>query len=41
VDAASAKATYSEGFLEVRLPKASKEPPKEVEIDVTTRKPTE
>ncbi len=41
VEAASSKARYSEGFLEVRLPKASKEPPKEVEIDVTTRKPAE
>ena len=41
VEAASSKARYSEGFLEVRLSKASKEPSKEVEIDVTTRKPAE
>lgn len=41
VEAASSKARYSEGFLEVRLSKASKEPSKEVEIDVTTRKPDE
>jgi HSP20 family protein len=41
VQVESAKATYSDGFMEVRLPKVSKEPVKEVEIDVTTRKPSE
>jgi len=36
VDAEAANAVYSNGFMEVRLPKVSKEPPREVEIDVTT-----
>jgi HSP20 family protein len=36
VDAEQAKAFYSNGFMEIRLPKVSKEPPREVEIDVTT-----
>lgn len=36
VEAEEAKATYSEGFMEVRLPKVQKAPPKEVEIDVAT-----
>lgn len=34
VVAEEARAVYEEGFLEVRLPKAAKEPPKGVEIDV-------
>ncbi len=34
VKAEKARAVYEEGFLEVRLPKAAKEPPKGVEIDV-------
>jgi len=36
VDAGEARATYDEGFLEIRLPKTAKEPPKEVDIDVST-----
>ncbi|MHB8894504.1 MAG: Hsp20/alpha crystallin family protein [Candidatus Geothermincolia bacterium] len=36
VRAEDAKALYSEGFMEIRLPKISKAPPKEVEIDVAT-----
>ena len=35
VDAGAAKATYNEGFLEIRLPKTAKEPPKEVDVDVS------
>jgi HSP20 family protein len=35
VDAGEARATYDEGFLEIRLPKTAKEPPKEVDIDVS------
>jgi HSP20 family protein len=34
VNADEAKALYADGFMEIRLPKISKEPPKEVEIDV-------
>lgn len=37
VDGEAAKAVYSDGFMEVRLPKLTKEPPKEVEIDVATK----
>jgi HSP20 family protein len=36
VDAETATATYDEGFLEIRLPKIAKEPPKEVDVDVST-----
>jgi len=36
VDAEKAKAVYSDGFMEIRLPKISKAPPKEVEIDVAS-----
>jgi HSP20 family protein len=36
VDASKASAVYEDGFLEIRLPKVSKEPPTEVEIDVST-----
>jgi HSP20 family protein len=36
VDAEAAKATYDEGFLEIRLPKIAKEPPKGVDVDVST-----
>ena len=35
VDAGSARAVYDEGFLEIRLPKVSKEPPRGVDIDVS------
>ena len=35
VDAENAKAIYDEGFLEIRLPKVAKEPPKEVGVDVS------
>lgn len=35
VDAGRARATYDEGFLEIRLPRTAKEPPKEVDIDVS------
>ena len=36
VDAEKAVATYNEGFLEIRLPKVEKEPPREVDVDVST-----
>lgn len=36
VDAERAKADYDAGFLEIRLPKVSPEPPREVEVDVST-----
>jgi HSP20 family protein len=36
VNAEKATAIYDEGFLEIRLPKAAKEPPKEVGVDVST-----
>ncbi len=36
VRAEEARATYSEGFMEIRLPKVLKAPPREVEIDVAT-----
>ena len=36
VDAEKARATYDEGFLEIKLPKVAKEPPKEVDVDVST-----
>lgn len=36
VRAEEARATYSEGFMEIRLPKVQKAPPKEVEINVAT-----
>jgi HSP20 family protein len=36
VDAESARARYTDGFMEIRLPKVTKEPPKEVQIDVAT-----
>ncbi|MBU4194690.1 MAG: Hsp20/alpha crystallin family protein [Actinobacteria bacterium] len=36
VDAERAKADYDDGFLEIRLPKVSPEPPREVEVDVST-----
>jgi HSP20 family protein len=36
VETDAATAHYSEGFMEVRLPKVTKEPPKEVRIDVVT-----
>jgi HSP20 family protein len=36
VEAEEAKALYADGFMEIRLPKVSKAPPKEVEIDVAT-----
>jgi HSP20 family protein len=32
----SAKGYYADGFMEIRLPKVTKEPPKEVRIDVAT-----
>lgn len=34
--AEEAKAVYADGFMEIRLPKIQKAPPKEVEIDVAT-----
>ncbi len=34
VDAERARADYNDGFLEIRLPKVSPEPPREVEVDV-------
>ncbi len=34
VRAEEAKAVYMDGFMEIRLPKVSKTPPREVEIDV-------
>lgn len=37
VDAESARATYDEGFLEVRLPKVAPRPGREVEVDVPTQ----
>jgi HSP20 family protein len=36
VDAENAKAIYNEGFLEIKLPKVAKQPPKEVGVDVST-----
>ena len=36
VDAEGARATYDDGFLEVRLPKAASRPGREVEVDVPT-----
>lgn len=36
VDASKASAVYEDGFLEIRLPKVSKEPPRGIEIDVST-----
>ena len=36
VDAESARATYDEGFLEIRLPKVTPRPGKEVVVDVPT-----
>jgi len=36
VDAGRASAVYEDGFLEIRLPKVSKEPPRGIEIDVST-----
>jgi len=36
VNAEDATAVYADGFMEVRMPKVMKEPPKEVEIDVAT-----
>jgi HSP20 family protein len=36
VDPGRASAVYEDGFLEIRLPKVSKEPPRAVEIDVST-----
>lgn len=37
VSAEGARAVYKDGFMEIRLPKVSKAPPKEVEIDVPAR----
>lgn len=36
VDPERAKADYDDGFLEIRLPKVTREPPREVEVDVST-----
>jgi len=36
IDAESAKATYDDGFLEIRLPKIKKKPPRGVDVDVPT-----
>lgn len=36
VDAGEARAGYDDGFLEIRLPKVSQSPPREVEVDVPT-----
>lgn len=36
VDAVSARASYEDGFLQVRLPKIARGPRKEVDIDVST-----
>jgi HSP20 family protein len=36
VEADAAKGYYADGFMEIRLPKVTKEPPKEVRIDVAT-----
>jgi HSP20 family protein len=36
VDAENARAIYDEGFLEIKLPKVAKVPPKEVDVDVST-----
>lgn len=36
VDASRARADYDDGFLEIRLPKVPREPPREVEVDVPT-----
>lgn len=36
VDAERASAIYDEGFLEIRLPKIAKLPPREVDVDVPT-----
>lgn len=35
IDAKSASANFKEGFLEIRLPKVSKEPPKEVDVNAS------
>lgn len=34
VDAEKARATYDDGFLEIRLPKVEKQPPRGVDVDV-------
>ena len=36
VEADKARATYEEGFLEIRLPKVTRKPRREVDVDVST-----